>query len=473
MSKIREVLDKSLTDDDFFCRTNRTLLISMGLERDEALKLLASHRSSVKYGYELSSKSLSHLLNLAQKKQKETPFQKLVESPFFLVKTCWLYEHAPYFLYYDKSSSENLDRFIIKFATEYERLFLDHTLQTDTWTPVKDPKRVRAVTFWENQIFDPVAMIERVRNDNIEGLELSIDFHPFNYSKLLPEELTQNKRQQIKEACRKSGIKIDIHSPIVGPYAPFPDPKRGQQLFYDPLKCFEIQRETIELAKDIGAGSVVVHLIDTTTLKKMADLITQAAGSDVRVTVENYCQTEKKQNSATFIACVDEILKALPADVRKRNFGITMDVGHLNIEGEDPLVAAEKIGRWCRAHSIYLRIHATDNYRRHVDQFVQQKAIAGSHATMFGRVGQHGLCIVQRYNLLGYVPGTDGFFTDINIAQVVNQDCGVGKIRFDWCSVYAVIRIHDHYAFTEICKMNLPGFQCGVIFRAAAGQYYF
>jgi CRP-like cAMP-binding protein/sugar phosphate isomerase/epimerase len=362
LKQIQRVLDESLVEEDIFCKKCRSQLNNMGLEKNEALMLLAHHKSRVKYGYNLSSTTLSHILKLAIEKENGAPLRGLVESPFFLMKSCWLYEHAPYFFFYNESRTEDLDAFIIKFAIQYDMLFVANNVSIGAWGKINHPRRVMAVSFWEDQIFDPVSLVEKIRDENIEGLELAIDFHPFNYTKLLPEELTREKRKQIKEACRKSGLKIDIHAPIVGPYSPFPDPSRGQQLFFDPLKCFDLQSETIDLAKDIGAGSVVVHLIDTSNLKKMADLIMRAGGSEVRVTLENYCQTKDLQTSDVFIASADEIFRTLPEEVRKKNFGITLDVGHLNIEGEDPLVASEKIGRWCLDKGVYLRFHATDNY---------------------------------------------------------------------------------------------------------------
>jgi len=397
--EIRRVLDESLREQDIVCQKSRRLLNSMGLERDEALMLLALHKSSVKYGYDLSPENLSHLLILAKEKENEAPLQRLVESPFFLVKACWLYEHAPYFLFYDESRSEDLDEFIIQFATQYDALFIRNKVPIDTWTRIKNPRRVRAVTFWENKALDPVSMIEKIKDENIEGLELCVDFHPFNYAKLLPEEFTVEKRDQIKEACRKSGIKIDVHSPIIGPYSPSPDPQRGKQLFFDPLKCFELLCETIELAKDIGAGSVVVHLIDTSNLKKMADLVMKAGGSEIRVTIENYCQTQKRMTSDHFIACVDEIFRALPEDVRKKNFGVTLDVGHLNIEGEDPLVAANKIGRWCHLNSVYLRLHATDNYGRLL--FSPPVYSADIHGNVSGR-GINNRVVIKLLRSMGH-----------------------------------------------------------------------
>ncbi|MBW1805961.1 MAG: cyclic nucleotide-binding domain-containing protein [Deltaproteobacteria bacterium] len=355
----------------------------IGVEGEKALILLALHRSSAKYGYELSHKSLSHLFMLAKKEGNESPLHRLCRSPFFLMKACWLYEHAPYFLFFDGERHEELNEYIIQFASKYESQFLNLRFPTDNWTALKGPRRVKAVTFWENQILDPVSMLERALHDNIEGLELSFDFHPFNYTRLLPEELSSEKRVEIKEACIKSGIRIDIHSPIVGPYAPSPDPKKGKQLFFDPLKCFELLCETIELAKDIGAGSVVVHLIDNSDPEKLADLVRQAEGSAVRVTIENYCQTQKRQDSSFFIASIDKIYSLLPDEVRKNNFGITIDVGHFNIEGEDPLVAVEMIGRYCLTNGIYLRVHATDNYGKLL--FSPPSYSADVHGNVSGR----------------------------------------------------------------------------------------
>jgi len=359
---IKKVLDESLNEDDFYCRKSRHLLSSTGLEIDAVLTLLAHHKSSIRYGYDLSPDSLSQILELAKIEEKEAPLKRLIESPFFLVKACWLYEHAPYFFFYDEGDSQNRDSLVIEFAEQYESRFLRNRVAIDTWKKIRNPRRVRVTTFWESKIFDPLLLIERAKDDNIEGLELNVDFHPFNYAKLLPEELTNEKREQIKEACLRSGIKIDIHSPIVGPYTPSPDPTNGKQRFYDPAQCLEVQYETIELAKDIGAGSVVVHLIDTSSLKRLVALIEKAGGSNVRVTVENYFQTKERQTSDTFVACVHEIFNSLPREVREKNFGVTLDVGHLNIEGEDPLVGSERIGNWCLDNGVYFRVHATDNY---------------------------------------------------------------------------------------------------------------
>lgn len=384
-------LDKGLAEPDPRCTKSRGALRRRGLSDNEALVLLAHHKSLIKYGYGLSSTSLFHLLDLAEGLKGSSPLLDLIQTPFLFVKACWLYEHAPYFLFFNQSRLEDLDGIVTEFAREYDALLLRNRVSLEGWERLKDPGRVMGVSFWDNQAIDPVSILDRARQANIEGMELSIDFHPFNYKRLLPEELTPEKREEIREACRRSGLKIDIHSPIVGPYGPFPDPKRGRQLFYDPLNCPDLMAETIELAGDIGAGVVVIHLIDPSDPGKIARLVEIAGGTRVRVTIENYCQTPNSQDSEAFLDCVEAIYQHLPGEARRDNFGITMDVGHLNIEGEDPLLSAEKIGRWCRERGAFLRIHATDNYGKLL--FSPPAYSADVHCSVSGRGINNGVII--------------------------------------------------------------------------------
>ncbi len=359
---VTSVLEESLKEDDRFNSNSFDKLLKLGFKDDEALILLASHKSQIKYGYRLSFDTLKHIQSLSQRSSKFSPIKSLIKSPFLFAKSGWIYEHAPYFVFYNKYSQEELDSYILQFAKSYQSLFLTNRVSLDLQKKLTNPRRVLETSFWEKEIWDPVEMMVWATRNNLEGLELNVDFHPFNFAKLLPEEFSKEKREEIKAAASHFGMKIDIHSPIVGPYSPSPNPDKGKQLFYNPLECLELQRETIFLARDIGAGSVVVHLIDLSRVKEMADLIMTAAGSSARVTIENYCETKERQDADTFISILDEICKLLPKEVIKDNFGVTLDVGHLNIEGEDPLVGAEKTGRWCKDKGVFLRLHSTDNY---------------------------------------------------------------------------------------------------------------
>lgn len=359
---VAHILDASLKDNDFFAQKSRLALKNAGFCDNAAKILIARHKSAAKYGYRLDEATLDHLLNLASAAPASTPLNEIFEAPFLLMKAGWLYEHAPYFADLKSSSAAARDQLICDFAGQYKAKYLDSRIDFRRWHRIREPRRVIATTFWERNIIDPVGQIGKAMADRIEGLELNFDFHPFNFAKLLPEEISTEKRHQIKMASIAAGVKIDLHSPIIGPYVPSPDPAVGYQQFFDPTRCSEVQYETIALARDINAGAVVFHLIDSKSLDKMAELIEAAAGSDVRVTIENYTYTDLRQNCENFLACLQDISDRLPPEVRRRNFGVTMDVGHFNIEGEDPLVAARHVGRWCLDNHVFLRMHATDNY---------------------------------------------------------------------------------------------------------------
>jgi len=396
---VTSVLEESLKEDDIFNRNSFNKLLKLGFKDDEALILLASHKSLIKYGYRLSINTLRHILSLSQENSRFYPVESLIRSPFLFAKTGWIYDHAPYFVFYNKYKQEELDSHILRFAVNYQSLFLANRASFDLKGKLTDPRLVMVASFWEKEIWDPVEMIALATRNNLIGLELDIDFHPFNYAKLLPEEFSEEKREEIRAAASRFGIKIDIHSPIVGPYAPSPNPDRGKPLLYNPLECLEAQRETIFLARDIGAGSVVVHLIDLSGIKEMANLIMTAAGSSVRVTIENYCETEERQDADTFISVLNEICNFLPKEIVRDNFGVTLDVGHLNIEGVDPLIGAEKIGRWCKDKEVFLRMHATDNYSKLL--FSPPHYSADVHGNVSGK-GINNALIIKLLRYMGH-----------------------------------------------------------------------
>lgn len=388
---VRRALEADLNDVDPCSRAAKARLVEMGLAPPAALKALAYHRSYDKYGYVPAPETLDRIVQLADREGKTGHLTACLERPFFLVKAAWLAEHAPFFIFRGSSRAEEVDALILDLARQYRLLFLEHSVGSVLWRRQTNPSRLRRTTFWESKVLDPLDLIRQTMEDNLEGLELSVDFHPFNFARLLPEEIADDKREQIRAACERTGVKIDIHSPIIGPYVPSPDPGKGKQSFFDPAKALGIQLETIQLARAIGAEAVVVHLIDMANSGPLLQLVEAAAGSAVRVTLENYCHLPATQDAQTYVAFLEDFVSRLPPELRARNFGITLDLGHLNIEGDDPLVGAETVGRWCRDRAIYLRVHATDNYGRLL--YGPPHYSADVHANVAGRGINSGLII--------------------------------------------------------------------------------
>ena len=99
---VTSVLEESLNEHDLCSRNAVTKLAGLGLEDDDALILLANHKSVRKYGYPLSVDTLRHILKLSKEHSRLSPLKALIKSPFLFAKTGWLYEHAPSFVFYHK-----------------------------------------------------------------------------------------------------------------------------------------------------------------------------------------------------------------------------------------------------------------------------------------------------------------------------------------------------------------------------------
>lgn len=278
----------------------------------------------------------------------------------FLTRLAILYEHAPNFLLGGEADPQRLEEFVVVLALSYLNRFLRNEPNVNL-QPNPDPRRVVQSTFWNRDVWDPVEHVIQAAKSGIEGVEIALDLHPFNPTKLLPCEIPPYKRRQLRYVSKELNVKLSYHSPIVGPYS-LPDPS-GEQLFYDPAENVELMKEVVRLARETDAGAVVVHLIDPESLERIAEIINSASGSDVVIALENYYQTGFRQDSDGFISVLERLKEMLDPEVLNRNFGITLDPGHYNVEGEDPIISASKVGRWCRDNGIRIvKFHATVNY---------------------------------------------------------------------------------------------------------------
>ncbi|MCZ6676749.1 MAG: cyclic nucleotide-binding domain-containing protein [Candidatus Poribacteria bacterium] len=359
-SQVEIEISKWLLDTGFDADAKGLRRLSdLGLRGQSVLICLAQIKSIQKYKYSLQPESLYHILDLAQ---RQSILQQFIQQrPYLLAKIGIIYEHASTFLFGGNASQADLDACLLDFAANYISKFREYSSRPKG-LPSDSPHRVLCATFWDTQLWHPAAYIEKAYQDNLLGVEYYVDFHPFNLNKLLPEDLSMAHRALIREWVERLKVHLSIHSAIVGPYS---TPNyMGTQLFSDPADVADLQKETVLLARDIGASSLVLHLVDVDRLSELAEIIETAAGSDIRVTLENYYYTEKiNQTSEQFIAVLESLIPLLTKHTREHNFGVTFDPGHYNIEEGDPIIAALHVGKWCKEKGIHLtKIHATTNY---------------------------------------------------------------------------------------------------------------
>ena len=74
------ILEESLAENDIFCSNSFDKLLKLGFKDDEALTLLASHKSLTKYGYRLSLDTLKHILSLSQGDSRFAPIKSLIKK---------------------------------------------------------------------------------------------------------------------------------------------------------------------------------------------------------------------------------------------------------------------------------------------------------------------------------------------------------------------------------------------------------
>ena len=97
MEGLEDILESSLQDKDFFSQSSMRRLSDLGVGRKEALAQLAAYKSRVKYGYELSFETISHLLLLSGKPEAHPGLHALIRSPYFLYRSSSVVIYTSFF----------------------------------------------------------------------------------------------------------------------------------------------------------------------------------------------------------------------------------------------------------------------------------------------------------------------------------------------------------------------------------------
>ncbi|MFH0985514.1 MAG: TIM barrel protein, partial [Candidatus Omnitrophota bacterium] len=208
---------------------------------------------------------------------------------------------------------------------------------------------------------DILSAIREAYNRGLTHVEVSFDnlpyaagFAPGSVSaRRLPGEYSPEYKDAIKDLLEKTGIKLTVHSSIVGPAV------GAQFLFEDAADNPEFMKEQIRFAGEIGAAGIVVHLMTLSpeAKKAYAELVLYAsqAAPDLKINLENYHdKTPGKKNytkSAGFMDAFEDIFELVKEQDpgALKNLGIVLDVAHYNLSGEDPVVSADTIAQRVKA----------------------------------------------------------------------------------------------------------------------------
>jgi sugar phosphate isomerase/epimerase/CRP-like cAMP-binding protein len=215
------------------------------------------------------------------------------------------------------------------------------------------------------------SILEGLRESHRQGLthfEASFDILPFAagfapasvFNRRLANEYSKEEIEAIREFVKATGMQLTFHSPIVGPSSGF------QPLFEDATDNLELMKEQINVAGQMGAIGMVVHLSDPSRAADYAELVLYAnqvsqekalgMAPNFRINFENYYdKTPGKKNFPTagrFMDAFEDVFKIVKEKDSEalKNLGIVLDAAHYNLtpEGEDPVVSAYTIAQRLR-----------------------------------------------------------------------------------------------------------------------------
>lgn len=255
----------------------------------------------------------------------------ILENPNLLAKIALVYESS--------KPGENVAA-VQKWVANY------NAAQTETLTDEDIAKRPATTVprmNWSGFFDFGGSLLSGLKKAIASGLEYyegSFESAAFIPNRLLGGEYSKGQIRAVREAVQKSGIKLTIHSPIIGP----------NQFFEDPVDNLDIMKEQIRVAGEMGAVGMVFHLMIPETMTperidQLAGLVLYARQNapGLKVNFENSYNKAKKFPTAgvfmkAFAAVFERVREQDPAALA--NIGIVFDVAHYNLSGEDPVVSA-------------------------------------------------------------------------------------------------------------------------------------
>ncbi|MDP8230391.1 MAG: cyclic nucleotide-binding domain-containing protein, partial [Candidatus Gorgyraea atricola] len=164
--------------------------------------------------------------------------------------------------------------------------------------------------------------------------EMAIDLNFWTPGAYLAGEMSQNMKDAIRILAERSGIRMSFHGPIF--YA-MPGVKYESKIVVDAYN------KTIDLAKEIGAKSVVVHVTSGQDIDDLVAIASYGAGEGVEISLENSREREGPyQNADRFLAIVQQVVDKVGID----SLSLTIDPSHFALSEEPAAIAVKKVLDW-------------------------------------------------------------------------------------------------------------------------------
>ena len=218
----------------------------------------------------------------------------------------------------------------------------------------------------DDKTLSPIQFLLDAFERGINNVEISADLLPFDPTKRLAGEYTDDELIRIRELAKQLNLSLTVHSPIVGPLHP---KTKFTELLEDAADNVQVMKDTVDFAAKLGAKTVVVHISDRNSneaIKRYAEIASHAVGkhsidgTPLRVSFENYMSKAlpdgtrpfptMKEHFLPFAKIIKEIVtnavhtKQNPV-AALQHVALLLDFAHFNLvlNMEDPLKAALEV----------------------------------------------------------------------------------------------------------------------------------
>ena len=158
----------------------------------------------------------------------------------------------------------------------------------------------------DSETLSPVQFLLDAFERGVRNIEISADLLPFDPTKRLPGEYTDEEIARIRELGKTLGLTFTVHSPIVGPLHP---KTKFTAILEDAADNVQIMKDTVNFAEKLGARTVVVHISDRNSdeaISRYSEIASYAIGKystdglPLRIAFENYMSKSLPNGSKPF-----------------------------------------------------------------------------------------------------------------------------------------------------------------------------
>ncbi len=227
--------------------------------------------------------------------------------------------------------------------------------------------------------------------------EMAVDFNFWTPGAYLKEEITKPMKEAIRILAERSGIRLSIHGPIF--YA-MPGVEYNSEIIVRAYK------HTVDLAKEIGASSIVVHVTSKEDIDDLVEIALYGARHGIEISLENSRARDggPYQNAERFLDVVKEVARRVLEENGNTDFlSQTWDFSHFALCPE--VIAARQVSEEAATAELMKIVKEVLDWTFDEKQDISRMRLRKIHLSQHeGKADLHNLGVAAEEGGIGKVP---------------------------------------------------------------------